>query len=68
MMIAVPMVNGQEIQVAGIEFTAALGTDRTVDLDGLCSIVAVTVDSAAQFAQKSVRLSRCGKFDRFWPV
>ena len=31
MMVAIPVVDGQQVQTAGIEFTAALGTDRAMD-------------------------------------
>jgi len=32
-MIAIPVVDGQQMDVGGIEFAAAFGADRTVDFE-----------------------------------
>ena len=41
MVIAVLVVDGQEVQVFTLKFTAALGADPAVDLEGLFAVTGV---------------------------
>ena len=61
--VAVPVMDGQEIDVGLIELAAAFGADLTVDLQRFRPVVGVAVRFAAQPLEDGCSLIGAGKGD-----
>jgi len=62
-MIAVLVVNGQEIDARLIKLSAAFGADRAVNLQGFRPVVGVIVNLAAHLFEDGSGLIGAGKGD-----
>ncbi|OGR26004.1 MAG: hypothetical protein A2X83_12385 [Desulfuromonadales bacterium GWD2_54_10] len=65
-MVAVPVVDRQLVQVGAIELAAALGADRTMDLQRFRAVVAVAVHLVPHPLDKGFRLFWGGEWDSAW--
>jgi hypothetical protein len=61
-MIAVPVVDGQQVYAGGIELAAALGTDRAVDFERFRPVIAVIVNLAPHPLEDGGGLVGAGEF------
>ena len=61
--VAVLVVDGQQVQVGLAEFPAALGADRAVDSDGFHAVVAVVLNLAPHALDERGRLRGAGEGD-----
>jgi hypothetical protein len=55
--IAIPVMHGQQIEAGGIELAAAFGTNGTIDTKRLGTIILIAVNLTAHLFDKCRRLS-----------
>ena len=61
--VAVLVVDGQQVQAGRVELPAALGADRAVDLDGFGPVVGVVVDAVPHAFDQGFGLFGAGEGD-----